>query len=733
MAIIGKIREKSVLLVIIIGLALLAFIFTDWNKGGGGNEDQIGYGTIGGEMVDFKKFEEAQNNFMQQDAQQAQQQQKPYTDKEQAASKDKAWSFIVESTIIEKEMDALGINVGKNEFDAYLYGRDGFPVLQEFQENFKDSATGLFNARLLQQRIEQMENSEKAEDQKAWEESKQYYIDRRKQEKYFTLLNQGVYATTVEAEDEYISKNEVKSISFVMRRFGDLRDEEIKVTDKDLKAYYEEHKNEKQYENKFASREVKFFDVSIAPSKKDVNDFSKVMNEIKTRFAATSNDSIFVMKESEEKRYMSGNFMTYMSANDPKAKGLTYPATMDSVFAKASVGQIVGPYQDGETMNIAKITGFNTNRLKVRHILLSAPKEDKDKVETVRKTADSLIALLNKDNFAEYVQRFSEDPGSKDKGGVYEDFMDYEMVPEFSKFATDMPIGTIGKVQTDFGWHIMENLDRTAVRYPVMAVVKRTLKASPETLASKEDEVYDLLYKMDARMKTKKDAKSKIEVFDTLASKAGYVARPIILNENKLVLYGFTTSFAEDKIIKLAFQEDVEAGTLCAAPIKDKDRYIIAVVSKVKEKGVPSFEDVEETMKIKLIEDIKAKRFMNSMKGAGSLASIAKKVGGTVEQGEVTFASPQMGGAGFEPDVVGAVFSGLKAGQKTLPIKGRSGVYVVRVDKVKKAPATKAYKEEQASLLASMRSTAGNLAKAALIEKADVVDNRRFLSIGMRR
>lgn len=734
MALIGKIREKSVLLVIIIGVALLAFILGDWKNFSSGSGDEFGYGTISGEMVDYTKFEEAQNNFIQQDAQQAQQQGREYTQKDQDASRDKAWNYIVESTILEKEMNALGLTVGKTEFDAYLFGTDGFPVLQEFMENFKDSATGLFNARLLRQRIDQMEGSEKPEEQKAWEDSKKYYTERRKQEKYFALLNQGVYATKVEAEDEYFAKSEVKSISYVMRRFSDIRDEEIKVTDAELKAYYEEHKNEKIYENKFASRELKYFDISAGPSEKDIKKVTVELSNLKTSFSQSTNDSAFVMSNSDVKEYRGGvNAMTYRMEGDPKAQGMTYPARMDSVFKGASVGQLVGPYQDGESMKLAKVTGFNTNLLKVRHILLAAPRAEKAKVEKVRKTADSLLTLINKDNFEEYVKRFTEDPGSKDKGGVYEDFLDYEMVPEFSKFAKDMPIGSIGKVQTDFGWHIMEVMDRKPTKLPVLAVVQKTLKASEETLNEKQTEIYDLLFKLDSRMKSKKTAKEKMAIFDTIVSKAGYLARPTTINENKPMLYGFNTTFAEDKLIKLAFSEDVAVGTLCSAPIKDKDKFIIAVVSKVKEEGVPTFEDIEETIRMKVIEEKKAKRFMASMSGKRSLSDISKKVNAPLMKAEVTFASTQIQDAGQEPEIIGAIFSGLKAGQKTLPLKGRMGVYVVQVDKVKKAPATKSYKEEQKALVTTMRGSAGNMAKAALVEKAKVVDNRRFLSIGIRR
>jgi peptidyl-prolyl cis-trans isomerase D len=734
MALIGKIREKSALLVIIIGIALLAFILGDWKSFSGGTGDLVGYGMIDGERVDYEKYEEAARNFTEQDKNNAQQQQKEYTVKDQEASNDKAWNFLVESTIINKEIDALGLNVGKAEFDAYLFGRDGFQVMPDLAQNFTDTATGLFNAKLLQQRIEQMETSKEAKDREAWEESKKYYTDKRKQEKYFSLLEQGIYVTKVEAEEDYRAQKEVKSVSFVAKRFAEIPDDEIKVTEDELKKYYEEHKNDKVYENKHASREVRYFDVKIEPSKEDIKKFNTTMTDLKSKFASTANDSLFVIKNSEFKFYSSSNQATFKPEGDEKARqGLTYPATMDTVFRTASVGQVVGPYQDNGTMRIAKVLGFNTNKLKARHILLSAPKADSAKVAIVRKTADSLLAFINKDNFAEYVSRFSEDPGSKDKGGVYEDFMDYEMVPEFSDFAANKPIGSIGVVQTDYGFHIMEAMERTPVRFPILAVVQKTLTPSLETSSETETKVYDLLYKLDSRLKAKNNLSGKVAAFDTLAAKSGYVVRPVVITENKPIVYGFNTTFAEDKIIKMAFEEDVEAGTLCSSPIKDKDRYVIAMVSSVKEKGVPTFENFESIAKAKVIEEKKAKRFIASMSGSGSLDALAKKVNSQVSKAEVTFSQPQLGEGGYEPEIVGAIFSGLKDGQKMVPLKGKNGVYVIRVDKTTKAPATSNYKTEVETLLKSNRQSAGNLAKAALVEKAGVVDNRRFLKIGVRR
>jgi peptidyl-prolyl cis-trans isomerase D len=279
----------------------------------------------------------------------------------------------------------------------------------------------------------------------------------------------------------------------------------------------------------------------------------------------------------------------------------------------------------------------------------------------------------------------------------------------------------------------MEAMDRTPVRFPILAVIQKTLTPSGETSSETETKVYDLLYKLDASIKGKKDLKGKVAAFDTLVAKEGFVVRPAVITENKPVIYGFSTTFAEDKIIKLAYEDEVVAGTLCSSPIKDKDRYVIAIVSSIKEKGVPSYEDFETTARQKVLEEKKAKRFIASMYGAGSMDALAKKVNAPLGKAEVTFSAPQMGDAGYEPEIIGAIFSGVKDGQKLVPLKGKNGVYVVRVDKTKKAPATSNYKTEVETLLASNRQSAGNLAKAALIEKAGVVDNRRFLKIGIRR
>ena len=735
MALIGKIREKSTLLVIIIGIALFAFIMGDWEKITGGSKDETGYGTVYGEMLDYKEYEEASFKFQEQDKTQFAQQQREYTQKDQDASADKAWNYVVETTIFEKEYEALGIEVSDGEFDSYLYGRDGFTVMPELQQGFTDSITGLFNAKLLEKRIGEMESSDDVKVQKQWEDSKKYYTDKRKQEKYFALLGQGIYVTKLEAEEEYLAQKEIKSISYVVRRYSEISDDDIKISDSDLKKYYEEHKNDKKYENKTASREVRYFDVVINPSRQDSMKFGKVMNELKKGFLSSTNDSLYVLKNSDMKFYSSSKIATAVPEDNEKAQKLqSYPKYLDTVFKTATVGQIVGPYESKGGVVISKVIGFTPTRLKSRHILLATNQsKDKKLIDQKQKMADSLVKLITKDNFAEFVTKFSEDKGSVPTGGLIDNFIEADMVPEFATFCATKPIGYIGTVKSDFGIHIIEVLERDATTFPLLASVQKTFKASQETIDRKDSEVYSLLYELESKMSKKTEVKAKVELFDTIAIKAGYMVRPLSILDDSPKLYGFTTPLAEDKILKLAFSDESLAGDLSSAPIKDKDRYIIAMVSSIREKGAPTFEDAEVLMKRDMIEDRKAQRFTNQLLKDKSLQGMAKRANTQVMKGEVTFANPQITGAGYEAEVIGALFSGLKDGQKTLPLKGKIGVYVVRIDKTTKAPTAANYNAERDQLLGAIQGNLQGQILTALKKKAEVMDNRRFLKAGIRR
>ena len=143
MALIGKIRAKSGLLVAMIGIALLAFILNDYQSLFGIGEGEYGIGLVFGEKVDPASYSIASAKFQEQERNQAAQNNKEFTETDMEAASDKAWNFMVDSTILSTEYEKLGIAVTDRELESYWYAKDGFNVLQDLSQFFTDSLTGI--------------------------------------------------------------------------------------------------------------------------------------------------------------------------------------------------------------------------------------------------------------------------------------------------------------------------------------------------------------------------------------------------------------------------------------------------------------------------------------------------------------------------------------------------------------------------------------------------------------
>lgn len=736
MAIIGKIREKSWLLVGIVGLAMIAFILENYKSMFGSSGGKYGIGLVDGDKVNIDVYNKLSERVQLQDKDQKAKEGKEFTDEDLNASNDKAWNFMVDSTLLFSEHQSLNLEVSDNEFNSYLMATDGFSVLQDLNQFFVDSLTGAISEQSmqtgrqkLQQTLNQLKSAKDAKGKSQWEGTKKYFMDRRKNEKYFALVSQGIYVTQLEAKEEYRAKKETKTISFVQRKYSEINDAEIKVTDEEIEAYYDEHKGDKKFWNRTSNRELKVFDIAIRPSKTDTLVFNKLIAKLRTDFMASKNDSLIIMNESEMKMYQPGARGIAVPEGHPKANQyMTYPMDYDTIIKLTPVGQLVGPYRVGDKFYLSKLLGFSPAKLKARHLLISF-NGSKDAAILAKKkaTADSILKIINKDNFAMMVAKYSEDPGSKDKGGEYADFLEGDMVKEFGSYCANAPIGKISIVKTEFGYHIMEVLERDPNKFPIFATVVKTFKPSELTIENMESEANNLLYKIDQKISKIDNISKKIAAFDTLASKSKYFARAITLEDNDPKILGMTTPNATDRLLELAFNEDVEVGNVITAPLRDKDKYVIAMVSAIREKGEPELEDIRERLKKEIIENKKAKRLMNQMAKTKNLQTLAKKGNTVVEEAQITFANPAIGNAGFEPEIVGALFSGfVKNGQTTLPLQGKSGVYVIRVVKTSKAPSVANYKEEKDQLTSMMKGNIQGLLMGALRKKAEVVDNRKL-------
>jgi peptidyl-prolyl cis-trans isomerase D len=310
------------------------------------------------------------------------------------------------------------------------------------------------------------------------------------------------------------------------------------------------------------------------------------------------------------------------------------------------------------------------------------------------------------------------------------------MVKEFGEFCATKPIGTIGVVKTQFGFHIIEVLERDETKFPVLASVAKVFKSSQETADSKENEAYTLLETFDTKLNAVEDLSKRANLFDTLAKQKKYFARSLSIVDNKPAIRGFGTSFVQDKILKFAYGKDVKVGSLLSSPIKDKEKYILVYLASIKKKGEPTFDDVKDQMRKELIEEKKFQRISNQLSVDKTLEDMARRANVEIVKAEVTFKNPQIPNVSFEPEVIGSIFSGVKDGQRTKAIKGKMGIFVVRVDATKKAPVpatSTPFKVEKDQLMTTLKGQAQGQVMAALRKKADVVDNRNFNRLGIIR
>lgn len=732
MALIGKIREKSWLLLIVVGGAIVVFIFTSGGPNSwGGAEEEYGIGLMYGEKLDRDGY----NNKLTEATKIAEMNARNSGQPPQEVNEDVVWGQFVEEALLAQEFEALGIHVSKDEFDAFLYARNGFNPLPDLANTFKD-AQGNFDPKALEDQIKQLTAPDATKEMKeAWEQSKDYYYDLRRRQKYFDILSQGVYVTKLEAKQEYIANEEKKSVKFVVMNYSMIDENTIDMSDKALKAYYEKHKDEAKFKNRRSERVVRWADIKVLPSAKDTADFNKLMADLAKGLKSATNDSVYVSRNAGTgpDRLPYVGKVGFRPEGTENAQGFTYPANMDSVFTSAPIGTVIGPYDQNGAKRIAKVTGRGP-LLSVRHILIGAQREDSVAVAQAQKTVDSLMPLINSNNFEEYVTSFSDDhqPGQPvANGGKYEDFVVGQMVSEFEDFARTKPIGKIGYVQTQFGFHIIEVLDRKEDKVPTLAVIQRTLTPSTTTINEAETNAYDLLDKMYEKIDKVSDVYKKVEKFDTLAKRADMTVRTMVIADNSPKINGFSSEFAENEIFRMAYQEGAQVGDLISSPVKDGERWVVAILADIKVKDESTFENARRAVEAEYIKDQKYKKLRARMAGK-SFEQLENIENVYAQSAEVVLGKSNLGPSAREPKVIGAIFSGLKDGKMTQPLQGTAGVYVVKIEKSVKAPETQDYSTQRNQMLATRRNQVQSGALNALKDMADIIDNRRFQSIRIR-
>lgn len=656
MSIIQDIRDKyAKLTVILVALALLGFILTDYFAGKSrmsGNVAQT-IGSVNGTSISFDEFNQkviqAEENLKAQGY--------PQGAALSQQALEQAWNQEVGQLLLKAELKELGIDVGKKELADLLYGA-GAP--QDLQNQFRDPKTGVFNPALAKQNIDQALKSGTPEQKTSIANYIDALANMRMADKYLALFANSINYPRWYIEKQSAENSQLARISFVRELYTSIPDSAVKVSDEEIKAYI--NKNKTQFKQQ-ESRAIQFVAFSASPSAQDSSAaFTSLVNQ-KERFATTDNLEQFLAGEGAPfyNGYINGKAIQQ--------------AVKDSLF-KLAPGATFGPYLDADRYVIARMVGSvrMPDTVSVRHILISTQSRDS---ATAYNLCDSIQkAIAGGSNFDSLTAKFSDDPGSKNNGGKYENVPSGQMVAPFNDFIFLKPTGAKGIVKTDFGFHYIEILSQKGggSGYKI-AYLPQEIVASQET-----DNL--ALNKANEFAGDSKELKSFNDNYEKKLKAQGIlksVATDITPVSYEVRGVGASRSFVR------AIYEASKGEVL--KPERVDNNYVVAIVTDVNEEGTASVETARLSVDPILRNKKKAELLRKKVGTVTTLEAAATALGG--KQIEVADSIRFTGSLpfGYEPRVAGATFNVANQG-KVVPavIEGLSGVFVVKVENLSSTP-----------------------------------------------
>ncbi len=696
MAVLQTIRKRSGLLLLAIGFALLAFVVQDlFTKGFKSQPKNVG--SINGKDISFDQFRIKVAN-----AEKNGQNGQPVT---QIQAANQMWDQEVAIALISEQFEKAGIrtsenniieifkkdpNIGQNP--AFLNQLGKFD-LAKFKEFFKN-------------------NPEQA---KAFEDRQTDAEINAKYQVYSSMIKAGLYATNADGKFKYKLEADKINFDYVSVLYSTVKDSDVKVTDADILDYMK--KNEKKFKAE-ETREIEYVLIEEKPSASDETEMKAKINGLLTgsvvynketgvndtipSFKAAANVAEFVA-ENSDKPYDS----TYVTKQDLPAEHA------DKLFALPA-GEIYGPYINGKYYCLSKAMGRKAGaKAKASHILISwegtklPNKKEKRTKEQAKAKAEMLLAQANANpgSFMMLALTNSDD-SSAQQGGDLGYFSPGQMVKPFNDFVFNNPVGKIGLVESEFGYHIINVTDKQdAIR---LATVAQKIEPSETTT----NELYTKATKFEMDANSNKD-------FAAVAKAANLIINPVV--KAKAMEEAFGAAGNQRQIIKWAFTSDTNVGDVKRFEVVNVGN-VIARLKKINEKGLMTVEDAKPSVEGIIKNKKKAEKIIAKMKGA-SLEAIAKANATTVQNAPAaSVENSVLANVGAEPKVVGAAF-GTPANKVSAPVEGNSGVYVVKAKAVTKAPKLPKY-DDYVTKIKSANAQAAGRVFPALKNDAKIDDNR---------
>jgi peptidyl-prolyl cis-trans isomerase D len=696
MAVLAKIRNRSALLIGIIAFALLAFIIQDLFSNGFKSQAKD-VGSVNGKDIVFEDFRVKVSNVEKTPGQNGQ---TPTTI--QAANQ--VWNQELAIALITDQFEKAGIRTGENHL-IEVFKKD--PQVGQ-NPNFLNEL-GKFDLKKYNDYFA------KNPEQKAFLKDKEKEAEiNSKFGIYSTLVKSGMYVTKADGKFKYEMEANKVNFDYVSVQYASIKDSEIKVTDADILDYMK--KNEKRFKAE-ESREIEYVLISDQPSKSDEA-------EVKAKIEGLLAGSIEYNKETGVNDTLPSfknaiNVVDFVAANSDVPYDSTYVTKQDLPQAHADAlynlpaGDIYGPYINGKYYCLSKAMGKKAGaKAKASHILISwegtqiPNKKEKRTKEQAKAKADDLLAQAqaNPGNFMMLALTNSDD-SSAQQGGDLGYFGPNQMVKPFNDFVFANATGTIGLVETEFGYHIINVTDKQdAIR---LATVAQKIDASEAT--TNEAYTKATKFEMDANEKD----------FAVVAKAQNLTVNPAIKVLAMDEAFGMVGN--QRQIVKWAFESGTSVGDIKRFEVPNVGN-VIARLKKVNEKGLMTVEEAKPMVEMTIKNKKKAEKITAKMSGA-SLEAIAKANKTSVQSVDgVTVENAMLPNLGMESKVVGTAF-GTAVNKVSAPVEGFSGVFVVKTKAVTKAPKLPKYDDYIAKLKANAAQFTGRILPA-LKEKADIKDNR---------
>ena len=715
MTALGKIRSKGILLIIIIGLGLFAFIaeeaFRSFYVIKGQNSQQIG--EVLGEKIYVQDFQKLLEEY--QDAMKLTMRTDNLSEDQLNQLKDQVWQQLVSERVMKEDCKKLGLTVTEDELQNVL--NDGTNQLLT-QTPFVNQQTGRFDVSILKQFIDAYRKAEASNNSQQLDQMRPAYnywlfVEKNLRtqllaQKYQSLLANCVLSNKVEAKMAFNEENEEAQIQLASIAYNTIKDADIKVTDEELKAKYEELKP--AFRQQQETRDVKMVDVQVKASATDRAQLQKDMAGYQKQLAAAADPTQVVSK--------SGSMIQYIGLPVSGKAFQQYPDIASKIDSMAVGTTGVVENTKDNTYNIVRILSRTElpDSVEFRQIQVGGKT-----LEAARASADSIQkALAAGGDFQAIAKRYGQDSTTTwFTGAMYEQAS--TMSQDNRAYIEALLNGAVGSTQNielTQGNVVIQVLNRKAMKSKaVAAVIKKEIRFS--------DNTYSKAYNRFSQFVTQSQA--SLADLQKHATKFGYTVQDLNDFATSSHTVGNVGGSGIRDAIKWIFEaKEGQVSQLFEAG-KENDHLLVLCMTKIHPQGYRPWDDaqVKEILKREVIRDKKAEMIMAKLKGVNSIAAAQAKGAKVSTVNQITFAAPafiQATGAA-EPALSGAVAATAQGKFCSAPVKGNAGVYVFQVVKKQMRPAK--YNEEQQIQMCRQRAMQymGNFMQD-LVFGAGVVDSR---------